>query len=72
MINAIDHVCIPIPKLLFQFQKKAFKQVKAALKATGGNKTKAAEVLGMKRTTLLMYLTRHAPELLNYRFKKKK
>lgn len=36
-----------------------------------GNKQDAAEFLGIKRTTLVQWLIRHAPETIGYRFKKK-
>lgn len=72
MINGIEQVCIPIPELREKYEKEAITQMIAAVKLFNGNKKLAAESLGMKRTTLVMYIGRHAPELLRYRWTKKK
>ncbi len=72
MTNPIEQVCIPIPELREKYEKEAIYQIIAAIELFNGNKKLAADYLGMKRTTLVMYIGRHAPELLRYRWTKKK
>lgn len=68
----IENVSMIIPYLKAEYDKKCYDIIRKTLELTNGNKREAADILGVERTTLTMWVGRHAPEFIRYRFKKKK
>lgn len=67
-----EQVAMIIPYLKAEYETKCFHEIMRALNLTDGNKQAAADILGIKRTTLTQWLIRHAPQAINYKFTKKK
>lgn len=70
-MNAIEQVSLPLPDLKEEYEKRCYRRIMDALAYHQNNKQDAAKFLGIKRTTLVQWLIRHAPETIGYRFKKK-
>lgn len=56
---------IMIPALRQEYEKRCMELVLTALASTHGDKSKAAKLLGVYRTTLIEYLKKHRPDLVN-------
>lgn len=59
--NVISHHQIPLPLLKESYEQRCREIITEALRVCEGNKTQAAKILGVKRTTLLVWLRRNMP-----------